>query len=152
MYETIPESLTIWQKRYEVLEKPGHYLAQEIKDAETSANNFLESIKQELDETTRAQEAIKKRWPLIRRIGRALGIFRVIPEELYELHYASQVLEAVYAEASLVRVTLSAIYNNVTRVNDAFSALALNHFEAHVKESELGRDGLFKLLDFWAGL
>ncbi|KAL8990397.1 MAG: hypothetical protein Q9177_000938 [Variospora cf. flavescens] len=131
--ETIPKSLTIWQKRYEVLEKPGYYIAQEVKDAETSANNFLESIKQALDETTRAQEAIKKRWPLIRRMGRALGIFRVIPEELYELHHACQVLDAVYAEASLVRVTLTAVYNNVTRVNGAFSALALNHFKAHVK-------------------
>lgn len=127
VHKRIAEILTTWQRRHEILEG-GLYMAQEVDRACRLAYSFLVLVQQAKDETTRAQEAIKKQRPFARRIGRSIGLFRVTPEELYELVGTSQVLDTVSTEAVAVHRLLTAIFTNVSQVNTTLSDLARTNF------------------------
>ncbi|KAI4264884.1 MAG: hypothetical protein L6R42_000037 [Xanthoria sp. 1 TBL-2021] len=148
--QKIPEIAATWQKRYQRFKDPGIYMEQEIKSATTLANSYMELIQHAQSECGKARTAKKKQWPIARRIGRAIGLFRVPPEDLYELDDAARELGPLFNEVGGLHKIFSLVGSNVTKVNTALGDLAENKLNADIR-FQLGPGGREKLQDYMDG-
>ncbi|KAL9032216.1 MAG: hypothetical protein Q9180_006625, partial [Flavoplaca navasiana] len=72
----IPVIISTWQRKLAALNGPGAPLEDEVKDAQNLGAQLQEDILDTTDRTIRARKAKMKKWPIIRRAGRAIGLFR----------------------------------------------------------------------------
>ncbi|KAL8854850.1 MAG: hypothetical protein Q9221_000356 [Calogaya cf. arnoldii] len=148
--QKIPEIAATWQKRYQRFKGPGIYMQQEIKLATNSANSYMELIQHAKVECVKARIAKKKQWPIGRRIGRGIGLFRVPAEDLYELDDACRELDPLFNEVGGLHRIFSLAGSNVTQVNTALGNLAENKLNADIR-FQVGPDGREKLQDYLDG-
>ena len=74
-----------------------------------------------------------KKWPIVRRAGRAIGLFRV---EAEELHMENDTLAALHKWSADNRVShtlLTVLYSNTTEMRAGLNKLASTQFSADAR-------------------
>ncbi|KAL8840120.1 MAG: hypothetical protein Q9170_001468 [Blastenia crenularia] len=147
----VPGMLRKWQRRYIDLAVHGENAKGEVVKAVDLAGSLHDGLQNAKLQTARARLDKIKRFPLLRRIGRALRLFRVPPEELFGLDEALDGLEELLA-GDLARIALlTFIRDNFTHLGASLSELARQQFTADVR-FEIGPGGMLDLLEHYTNL
>ncbi len=140
-----------WQQRHEFLEIPGTQVSETVREARAKAARLLHRLKIGRKGTMRARKNTIKKWNLLRRAGRAIGILRSEPEELHGFNDALEILDEWTIEARSLESLFTLISSNVTEVSRHFRHLTLTGFSADI-QFQMGPGGLLDLSSYMMGV
>ncbi|KAI4273775.1 MAG: hypothetical protein LQ337_004407 [Flavoplaca oasis] len=145
--QRLPAAMSLWRERYEEIEGPGSRLEKEIADAGEFVGNTMDEIERVTFETNEKKKAILRRWPLARRLGRALGLLPHDPDELSRVNQAIKALNLWYQELRVVRNLLLVAELSVRDLKTPLADLATNAWDKDLTIQQ--GDGMRKIKAFY---